>query len=223
MIKGNDNVNTKKHDLLQNEDDQLTIQNLSNCINDKMAILNIKLPQLAKEADVDYFTLRKIVNREIDYMPNLRIILKLARYLNVKEGDLLNYQELPQYVPIIKKENILEFLNNENKKDFGFKNKVFSEKYIHDNAFAIKEVSNELLLPCEIIYICYPNQNKVLAKDQVYLFEIEQAGESKLIFSRVMSISGAHIELLINHKPYLIEKYKILAMIVSMQMSETLI
>lgn len=215
-------MNTQKHDLLNNEDDQLAIQNISNCINDKMAILNIKLPQLAKEADVDYFTLRKIVNHEIDYMPNLRIILKLAKYLNVKKGDILNYHELPQYVPIIKKDNVLEFLKN-NKKDFGFKNKVFSEKYIHEKAFAIKELSNELLLPCEIIYICYPNQNKILTKDQVYLFEIEHAGEAKMIFSRVISIHGSDAELLVNNRPCFIEKYKIIAMIVSMQMSETLI
>jgi hypothetical protein len=37
---------------------------------------------------------------------------------------------------------------------------IFSEKFIHEKSFAIKEISNELILPVDIVYICYPNPYK---------------------------------------------------------------
>lgn len=202
-------------------DDELIIKNVSNCINDKMSILNIKLTKLAEEAGIDYFSLRKIVNMESGYMPNLRILVKLASYLNIKVGDLLNYNDLPQYIPIIQKSEIEEFLKN-NIKSYGFKNKVFNEKYIHEQAFAIKELNKELIIPAEIIYICYPNNNTLLVKDQVYLFKLGNAIEN-LVFGRVISIDTNPAKISIGHKIIKINNYSILAIIVGIQMSEILI
>jgi len=108
------------------------LNNISNCINDKLAILNIKLSELARDADVDYFSLRKLINHEENYMPNLRILIKLSEYLNIQVGDLLKYNSLPQYVPIIDQEDIYTYLKAGATLLHGFKNKVFSEKFIHE-------------------------------------------------------------------------------------------
>lgn len=200
----------------EKENDELVIQNIANCINDKMSLLNIKLTELAKAADIDYFTLRKIVNRENGYMPNLRILIKLADYLNIKVGDLLNYSDLPQYIPLISKFQVFEFLDN--KLTFeGFKDKVFSEKYIHDKAFAIKEQINNLLIPTEIIYICYPNQNNILTPNQVYLFKTS----SELIFGQLKSSGESELEIIVNYETKTIEKQSTVATVISMQMSES--
>ncbi len=205
------------------QDDELIIKNISNCINDKMSLLNIKLTKLAEEASIDYFTLRKIVTMESGYMPNLRVLVKLAAYLNIKVGDLLNYNDLPQYIPIISKSEIEEFLKNRTK-IYGFKNKVFNEKYIHEQAFAIKELYKELIIPAEIIYICYPNNNKILVKDQVYLFKLENnIGNENIVFGRVISINDDSIKISVGQEHVKIKNYNIVAIIVSMQMSEIFI
>ncbi len=205
-----------------NSDDEIVLQNISNCINDKMAILNVKLPELAKDADVDYFTLRKIINQEIGYMPNLRIIIKLAHYLGIKVGDLLTYHDLPQYIPIIDKCNVSDFLI-EYKLIPNHKNKIFSEKYIHEKAFAIKELSTNLISPAEIIYICYPNQNKTIVQGQVYLIKIENNDHSPLLFSRVITAFRDSMEISVENKTVIVSRDNIIATVISMQMSESLI
>lgn len=199
------------------------LNNISNCINDKLAILNIKLSELARDADVDYFSLRKLINHEENYMPNLRILIKLSEYLNIQVGDLLKYNSLPQYVPIIDKKDIHTYLKSDTTLLRGFKNKVFSEKFIHEKSFAIKEVNTELLLPAEIIYICYPNPYKKVLINQVYLFEIDYENKTLLVFSRVYKINSNNIEIIIHSKHEVITTYNVIAIVVSMQVCETFI
>ncbi len=206
------------------DDENLEVlNNISNCINDKLAILNIKLSELAREADVDYFSLRKLINHEESYMPNLRILIKLSEYLNIQVGDLLKYNNLPQYVPIIAKKDIYTYLKDEITLLRDFNNKVFSERFIHEKSFAIKEVNTELLLPAEIIYICYPNSYKKILINQVYLFEIESEKETLLVFSRVYNINSNNIEIVVRNKHEFINKYTVIAIVVSMQICETFI
>jgi hypothetical protein len=199
------------------------LNNISNCINDKLAILNIKLSELARDADVDYFSLRKLINHEENYMPNLRLLIKLSDYLNIKVGDLLKYNNLPQYVSLIDKKDIYTYLKTDTILLYGFKNKIFSEKFIHEKSFAIKEINNELLFPAEVIYICYPNPYKKILINQVYLFEIEDKKETLLVFSRVYKINHTNIEIIVNNKHEVITNYSMIAVVVSMQLSETFI
>ncbi|MCE2706851.1 MAG: helix-turn-helix domain-containing protein [Proteobacteria bacterium] len=206
-----------------NNENLEVLNNISNCINDKLAILNIKLSELARDADVDYFSLRKLINHEENYMPNLRILIKLSEYLNIQVGDLLKYNSLPQYVPIIDQEDIYTYLKAGATLLHGFKNKVFSEKFIHEKSFAIKEINNELLLPTEIIYICYPNPYKKILINQVYLFEIDDEKEKLLVFSRVYKINSNNIEIVVHNKHECITKYNVIAIVVSMQACETFI
>jgi hypothetical protein len=210
-----------KHNL--DEENLEVLNNISNCINDKLAILNIKLSELARNADVDYFSLRKLINHEENYMPNLRILIKLSEYLNIKVGDLLKYNSLPQYVPIIDKKDVHIYLKNDKNSFTGFKNKVFSERFIHENSFAIKEISNEFLLSSEVIYICYPNSHKKILINQVYLFEIFTKKGVELIFSRVYEIKYHGINIIVNNRNEFIDKYNVIAIVVSMQVCERFI
>ena len=214
------NMEITKQTYMINED-TIVVQNISNCIHDKLSILNIKLTKLAEYANIDYFTLRKIVNIEPGYMPNLRILIKLATFLNIKVGDLLNYNNLPQYIPVINISEIESFLKN-NIKLFGFKNTVFSEKYIHEQAFGIKELNQELIIPAEIIYICYPNNNKILIKDQVYLFQLDHHIKN-LVFGRVISTDNKNIKISVGQDILTIINYNIIAIVVNIQINETLI
>ncbi len=199
----------------ETEINEIIIQNISNCINDKMSLLNVKLTDLAKVADIDYFTLRKIVNQENGYMPNLRILIKLSDYLNIKVGDLLNYHDLSQYIPLLSKSQVVEFLAG-NLEFTGFKNKIFHEKYIHDKAFAIKEENKTLIIPTEIVYICYPNQNNILTPNQVYLFNTS----FELIFGKLKSNNENDLEIIVGYNTRIVKKNDVIATVISMQMSE---
>ena len=201
-------------------DDFYIIENISNCINDKLSLLKITLPELANNAGVDYFTLKRIINHKEDYMPNLRILIKLARYLNIKVGDLLNYNNLPQYVPILEKFQVLEFLNNKNH-IFGFNNKIFIERHVHEYAFAVKELNQELLAPAEIIYVCYPNKEINLSKNKVYLFKIQDKQE--LIFGRINSINNNNLLIKVGQNILNVKDYESIAIVIAMLMNETLI
>lgn len=205
-----------------NDDDSIVIQNISNCINDKMSILNVKLTELSKDAGVDYFTLRKIVNKEIGYLPNLRVLIKLAGYLNIKVGDLLNYNDLPQYIPVIPKSQVVDFLSGKLQVT-GLKNQVFSETYIHDKAFAVKELNPDLLIPAEIIYICYPNQNKMLVPDNVYLFNLSSNLEPQLMFGRLKLLNDENLEIIIGYESKVVNISSVIAIVIGMKMSESLI
>lgn len=201
-------------------DDFYIIENISNCINDKLSLLRITLPELANNAAVDYFTLKRIINHKEDYMPNLRILIKLAKYLNIKVGDLLNYNNLPQYVPVLEKFQILEFLNNK-QHVFGFNNKIFIERHVHEYAFAVKELNKELLAPAEIIYVCYPNKEINLTKNKVYLFKTQDKQE--LIFGRVNSIDADNLLIKVGQHIISLKNYETIAIVIAMLMNETLI
>lgn len=201
-------------------DDFYIIENISNCINDKLSLLRITLPELANNAAVDYFTLKRIINHKEDYMPNLRILIKLAKYLNIKVGDLLNYNNLPQYVPVLEKFQILEFLNNK-QHVFGFNNKIFIERHVHEYAFAVKELNKELLAPAEIIYVCYPNKEINLTKNKVYLFKTQDKQE--LIFGRVNSIDADNLLIKVGQNIISLKNYETIAIVIAMLMNETLI
>ena len=221
-MQGTFTLNALHDENLIHQDDELVIENISNCITDKLSILNIKLPQLAKDADLDYFTLRKIVNQEIGYMPNLRILIKLASYLNIKVGDLLNYSDLPQYIPILSKTDIFDFLSDKINV-YGFENTVFNEKYIHAKAFAVKETCVDLIIPTEIVYLCYPNPNIILVVGNVYLCNLHTTVNANFVFGRLQSISSDDLKMDIASETKFIEKHCILAIVVGMQVSETLI
>ena len=206
---------------IQDAYNQDIIINISNCINDKLTMLNIKLPQFAELSEVDYFSLRKLMNHEPNYMPNLRMIIKIATYLNIKVGDLLDYNNLPQYIPIISKKEIVKFLDNHDNY-IGFNNKVFSEHFIHNDAFAIKEESLDLLLPSNVIYICYPTKHKTLTENQIYLFSIIKEKELEYIFGRIITTTEDKIQIKIkNQQQEWLSQYEVIATVVSIQMHET--
>lgn len=198
------------------------LQNIANCISDKMSILNIKMPELAKNANVDYYSVRKILNLEPNYMPNLRILVRLADYLNIKVGDLLIYNDLPQYIPLMEKDNVLEFLNSPLSFS-GFNNKIFNEKYIHEYAFAVKELNEEMIIPAMIIYVCYPIVNPVITKEKIYLFKIEENNQVIILFGRVLKVSNKKITVFRNSKTQIFENYSVIGIVVSMQMNEQFI
>ena len=142
------------------------IRNISSNIEKNLKLLNIKLPELANLADVDYFTLRKIINHTNGYLPNIRILTKLALFFKIKTGDLLNYDSLPQYIPIIDLDKAEVFLNNEIS-EFELQDKIFCDYYIHDNAFSIKHSIKSFNLQLLSDYICYPIDS--FYKDGIYL------------------------------------------------------
>ena len=199
------------------------MENISNCINDKMAILNVKLPDIAKRADVDYFTLRKIVNKEEDYLPNLRIIIKIAHFLNIKVGDILNYARLPQYVPIIAKDVIYNFLAS-NVDHSGFNNTIFCEQYIHKKAFAVIEKYKILFKDHHVTYVCYPSTTQLINIDQIYLFKNYRDDSVELIFARVLSIDkNGLITVLTDNTNVELVKYEVLAIVVEVKMNENVL
>jgi DNA-binding Xre family transcriptional regulator len=207
----------------ENLDDLVVLENISNCINDKMAILNIRLSDIARQAKIDYFTIRKIVNKEEDYLPNLRILIKLASFLNIKVGDLLNYNSLPQYVPIISKDKISDFLAD-NIKPHGFSNTIFCEKYIHKKAFAIAEPYKLILNNYNVTYVCYPSISPIINLNQIYLFKNNLNEPFKLLFGRVISMkkNGSIIVLNNNHNIEL-DNFEVIAIVVEVKMNENVI
>lgn len=198
------------------------VLNVANCINDKMSMLNINLSQLASDAEVDYYTLRKIVHQNQNYLPNTRILIKIAKYLNIKVGDLLSYHGLPQYIPIITLNQINDFFNGK-VETFGFRNTILAPKFVHKNAFAIKQLSMDLLTPANIVYTCYPSFNKSIVVGQVYLMEIYNNSIKNFVFGRVIDVNNDSLEIIMENQKTLLDKYKIIAIVVNMQMSEILI
>ncbi|MBP9741765.1 MAG: hypothetical protein KBD37_00235 [Burkholderiales bacterium] len=158
---------------LQSEDSTQTnyqeLDNIATNIEQKIKLLDIKLPKLAEMAEVDYFSLRKIVNRENNYMPNLRILIKLASFFNITTGDLISYNRLPQYISTIKLEQIEDFLNDKIP-EFELQNKVFCEHYIHEHAFAIEKPLLNFNIQALVNHICYPT-NKFY-KDGIFIVTI---------------------------------------------------
>ena len=131
------------------------VQNVANNILQKLKILDIKLPRLAELADVDYFTLRKIINSEPGYLPNLRVLIKLADFFNISTGDLMNFSNLPQYIPDIELSSVELFLNNK-LSEFELQNKIFCDSYVHKEAFSIKRTMLNFNIETVINNICYP-------------------------------------------------------------------
>lgn len=145
------------------------LNNIAINIEQKLKLLGIKLPKLAELAEVDYFTLRKIINRENEYMPNLRILIKLAAFFNIATGDLLNFNNLPQYVPIINIEQIENFLENEIS-EFELQDTVFSDSYIHEYAFSVKRQLSNFNIKTMVDHVCYPT-NKFY-KDGIFIVKL---------------------------------------------------
>lgn len=131
------------------------VQNIANNILQKLQILDIKLPKLAELANVDYFTLRKIINCEPGYLPNLRVLIKLAEFFNVSTGDLINFNNLPQYIPDIELTKVEAFLNKE-LSEFELQNTIFCDSYVHKDAFSIKKKMLHFNIETTINNICYP-------------------------------------------------------------------
>lgn len=131
------------------------VQNIANNILQKLKVLDIKLPRLAELADVDYFTLRKIINCEPGYLPNLRVLIKLADFFNISTGDLINFCNLPQYIPDIELVTVEPFLNKE-LSEFELQNTIFCDSYVHKEAFSIKRKMLNFNIEAVINNICYP-------------------------------------------------------------------
>ena len=141
--------------LIENTTVSTEVQNIANNIEQKLKILDIKLPKLAELADIDYFTLRKIINGEPGYLPNLRILVKLAEFFNVNTGDLLNFSNLPQYIPDVELTKVEAFLNKD-LSEFELQKTIFCDSYIHKDAFSIKRKMLHFNIEAVINNICYP-------------------------------------------------------------------
>jgi hypothetical protein len=145
------------------------IQNVADNILQKLKILDIKLPRLAELADVDYFTLRKIINCEPGYLPNLRILIKLADFFNISTGDLMNFSNLPQYIPDIELSNVELFLNNK-LSEFELQSRIFCDSYVHKEAFSIKRTMLNFNIETVINNICYPTSK--FYKEGIFIAKI---------------------------------------------------
>lgn len=142
------------------------LDNIAINIEFKLKLLDIKLPKLAELADVDYFTLRKIINRDNDYMPNLRILKKLAEFFKINTGDLLKFNNLTQYIPIITLDQVEEFLTNEIS-DFELQHSVFSDTYIHEKGFSVKRKLKSFGINAQVDHVCYPTDK--FFKDEIFI------------------------------------------------------
>ncbi len=196
------------------------LDNVATNIEQKIKLLDIKLPKLAELADVDYFSLRKIVNRENNYMPNLRILIKLASFFNIATGDLISYNSLPQYISTIKLEQIEDFLNDKIPK-FELQNKVFCEHYIHDHAFAIEKPLLNFNIHTLVNHICYPT-NKFY-KDGIFIVSIHNQNkfiQVHTIKDNIIYFNDGDIQTILHEQ---IEYVKPIAVVVKFILNQNLI
>ena len=204
----------KNEELLQEE----VLDNIIESITNKLSILKISLRKLAIDADVDYHTLRNILNKST--LPNLRILIKIANYLEMSPAELISQENDPQKIPIINRDEVLTFIQN--KEAFQNKPTYKLNEFIHPSAFAIAEVSSEFIIPAEVIYVCFHgSKNTSFEENQVYLVGIN----SQLQFIRIKSIQNNMIQFFFKNTVYIEESTKVtyIATVVGMRMSETLI
>ena len=196
------------------------LDNIASNIEHKIKLLNIKLPKLAELANVDYFTLRKLVNKEDDYMPNLRILIKLATFFNITTGDLINYNKLPQYIPIINIKHINDFLNNDIS-EFELQDTILCEHYVHEHAFSIKRPLLNFNINTFVHHVCYPTNQFykdgifiVELKNQITFIQVHNIKNNKLYFNNGDSKQLIDID---------IQYVKPLAMVVKFLLNQNLI
>jgi transcriptional regulator with XRE-family HTH domain len=204
----------KNEELLQEE----VLDNIIESITNKLSVLKISLRKLASDADVDYHTLRNILNKST--LPNLRILIKIANFLGMSPAELISQENDPQEIPIINKDEVLNFIQN--KELFENRSTYKLSEFIHPYAFAISEVSSEFIIPAEIIYVCFHgSKNTSFEENQVYLVGIN----NQLQFIRVKNIQGNKLQYFFKNQVHIEESSSVtyVATVVSMRMSETLI
>lgn len=126
------NFESTNIDMINSEE----MKNLSSNIIFKKNQLQISLQELSRRINISYQLLVKIANNE-PVMPSLTTLNKIANFFGIKIGDLLNYGELPQYVPKfdVKKYSLIEnHLSGEENLPVP---KEFVESFINKRAFAI--------------------------------------------------------------------------------------
>ncbi len=161
------------------------LDNLKSNIIKKMIQLNTTLPELAKEMGVEYQTLRRITYREEKYIPNLRALYPIAEYFEVTISDLLKNPNIPQYVPLISISEVDDYLNGRN--NFDNYKTIFSDDFIHKNAFAINMEIIQYGRQTKITYILKPCNklslgNFILIKksNQYYFLRVAQINQTEI-------------------------------------------
>lgn len=145
------------------------LENLANNIFKKMILLNISLPDLAKQIGMEYQTLWRIAYKKSSYMPNLRVLFPIANFFEVTVADLLKNPNLPQYVPLIRIKDVYEYLNNKLSinSDDNY-DKILCTEYLHEHAFALAIQSSylERIMPIKYVFKPY---TKIINDSYVFI------------------------------------------------------
>lgn len=204
----------RNEELIQEE----VLDNIIESITNKLSMLKITLRKLSIDAEVDYHTLKNILDKKT--LPNLKILIRISSYLGMTPSDLISQESVPQEIPILSRDEVISYLKN---KDNYINHPTYKlNEYIHPNTFAINETSLEFIIQAEITYICFHgSKNTSFEENQVYLAGIE----NQLQFIRIQSIQDNKVKYIFKNNTYSVNIKNItyIATVVSMKMSERLI
>ncbi len=179
------------------------LDNIAYNIYKKMFELKVTLPEIAKMIGIEYQTLRRITEQKNNYNPNFKALCLIADFFNVTVSDLLGSPSVGQYIPVLEYKDAEKYLDSKNDFDISKFQRIFCDRYIHQNSFAC-EINYEYFgskLLMKYIFKPYDKidlGNHLLLKneDQYYLGIVELIDNNKL---KLLTISDtASMEFNIN-------------------------
>jgi transcriptional regulator with XRE-family HTH domain len=196
------------------------LDNIAYNIYKKMFELKVTLPEIARMIGIEYQTLRRITEQKNNYNPNFKALCLIADFFNVTVSDLLGSPNVGQYVPLLEYKDAENYLDSKNDFDISKFQRIFCDRYIHQNSFACEinceYFGSKLLLK----YIFKPydkiglgNHLLLRNKDRHYLGIVESINDSKL---NLLTIGDA------KSKEFNISQTKIIALAVKQILNDDL-
>ncbi len=179
------------------------LDNVAYNIYKKMFELKITLPEIARMIGIEYQTLRRITEQKSNYNPNFKALCLIADFFNVTVADLLGSPNVGQYIPILEYKDAEKYLDSKNDFDISKFQRIFCDRYIHQNSFACeinceyfgsKLLMKYIFKPYEKIDV--GNHLLLKNKNQYYLGIVELIDKNKF---KLLTIGNAEsVELNIN-------------------------